>query len=316
VTEEENGGGGGEETEAEHRNRLVSQLRKMIQDGVTEDCSICLDDLKSPVITPCAHVYCRPCIERVLDTVRPPICPLCRGGLGKRSLLEAGNLNEDEEQKENEDETLKALESIEVDVSSNKVNAVIKEMIRIREADASDKIIVVSQFTTFLSVIQPVLAENAFSFVRLDGTMSHIDRAEVVRLFQKKTENSPKVLLLSLKAGGVGLNLTAANHLLLLDPAWNPAAEWQCFDRAHRIGQTKPVTIYKFITKESIEEKMMAIQAKKEELISGAFHMPDDERRRQRINDVLNIFNIGARPAPAPGIPAPTLPALLPPAPV
>ena len=252
LIQEENGGGlGGEEvSEIDLRKRLASQLRKMIQDGVTEDCSICLDDLNSPVITPCAHVFCRHCIERVLDTVKPPICPLCRGSLDKRSLLEAGN--DDEQQNVTEDETLKALESIVVNVSSNKVNAAIKEMIRIRNADPTDKIVLVSQFTSFLSIFQPILTDNGFSFVRLYGTMSHMDRAEVVRLFQKKTPNSPQVLLLSLKAGGVGLNLTSANHLLLVDPAWNPAAEWQCFDRVHRIGQDKPVTIYKFITKVKI----------------------------------------------------------------
>ena len=252
VDKEENGGmGEGEgESEIDLRKRLAGQLRKMIQDGVTEDCSICLDDLKSPVITPCAHVYCKPCITRVLETVKPPICPLCRGSLSKNGLLEAGT--DDDEQEERSDETLKALENIEVNVSSSKVNAAIKEMIRIREADPTDKIVVVSQFTTFLSIFQPILAEQGFTYVRLDGTMSHMERAEVVRLFQKKTANSPKVLLLSLKAGGVGLNLTSANHLLLLDPAWNPAAEWQCFDRIHRIGQEKPVTIYKFITKANI----------------------------------------------------------------
>ena len=124
----------------------------------------------------------------------------------------------------------------------------------------------VSQFTSFLSILQPLLHENLFPTVRLDGSMV---RSEVVSAFQSRHPHSPQVLLLSLKAGGVGLNLTAANHLLLLDPAWNPACEWQCFDRTHRMGQTKDVTIYKFITKDSIEEKMLDIQAKKEKLISG-----------------------------------------------
>ena len=101
-----------------------------------------------------------------------------------------------------------------------------------------------------------------------------------------------QVMLLSLKAGGVGLNLTAANHLLLLDPAWNPASEWQCFDRTHRLGQKKDVYIYKYIVKDSIEEKMLEIQAKKKDLISGAFHMPEDDRRRQRVQDIMSIFGI------------------------
>merc|ERR1712055_1275716 len=109
---------------------------------------------------------------------------------------------------------------------------------------------------------------------RLDGSMCLEERAEVVKAFQSTKTGSPKVLLLSLKAGGVGLNLTAVNHLLLLDPAWNPASEWQCFDRTHRLGQKKDVTIYKYITKNSIEETMMEIQEKKKDLISGAFHIP------------------------------------------
>merc|ERR1719516_548619 len=113
--------------------------------------------------------------------------------------------------------------------------------------------------------------------------MNHADRAEVVKVFQARGKLSPKVLLLSLKAGGVGLNLTSANHLLLLDPAWNPASESQCFDRIHRLGQTKPVFIYKFITKDSVEEKMLEIQSKKETLISGAFHFQiSDLHQRQK----------------------------------
>ena len=88
------------------------------------------------------------------------------------------------------------------------------------------------------------------------------------------------------------MNLTAANHLLLLDPAWNPASEWQCFDRVHRLGQTKNVFIYKYITKDSIEGQMMEIQNKKKDLITGAFHMPEEERRRQRIDDIRTIFGV------------------------
>merc|ERR1719300_329980 len=122
--------------------------------------------------------------------------------------------------------------------------------------------------------------------------MSHTKRAESLKKFKKSSSRSPKVMLLSLKAGGVGLNLTTANHLLLLDPAWNPASEWQCFDRTHRMGQSKDVFIYKYITKNSIEEKMLEIQAKKKDLINGAFTMQAEARRRERIDDIRNIFGI------------------------
>jgi SWI/SNF-related matrix-associated actin-dependent regulator of chromatin subfamily A3 len=224
--------------------QLVLQLRQMIKDGVTDDCSVCLDDLKSPVITPCAHVFCRACIETVLATVKPPNCPLCRRELTKAQLQEAGH----QEGEEVEDTTLADMADIVVNESSSKVNAALKEMMRIKRDKPDDKIVVVSQFTSFLNVVQPLLDKNGFSYVRLDGTMPLEERSEVIKVFQAEGKNTPKVrniimafswnrqvMLLSLKAGGVGLNLTAANHLLLLDPAWNPASEWQCFDRTHRL---------------------------------------------------------------------------------
>jgi len=281
----EEGGGGSREEE----QRLVGHLRQMIRDGVTEDCSICLDDLRAPVITPCAHVFCKACIEAVIDSVKPPSCPLCRRSpVSKAELLEAGH----QEEAEATDPTLQAMDDILVTESSNKVNAVLREIMRIARDKPNDKIVVVSQFTSFLSVLQPLIHGKSLSCVRLDGSMAHQRRAEAVNVFQSKKKRSPKVLLLSLKAGGVGLNLTAANHLLLLDPAWNPASEWQCFDRIHRMGQTQDVTIYKFITTDSIEETMVEIQTKKKDLISGAFHMDTEERRRQRVVDIRNIFSI------------------------
>jgi len=227
----------------------------------------------------------------VLDTIKPPTCPLCRSKIdNKKQLLEAGQDDEGEDEK---GETFLAdMQDIEVKLSSSKVNAVLKEMLRIQRDCPDDKIVVVSQFTSFLNILQPLIKQNNFSLVRLDGTMSHFERSETVTVFQSRSKSSPNVMLLSLKAGGVGLNLTAANHLLLLDPAWNPASEWQCFDRTHRLGQKKEVTIYKYITKDSIEEKMLEIQEKKKDLISGAFHMPAEARRRQRIDDIRNIFGI------------------------
>merc|ERR1719435_406959 len=111
--------------------RLVNQLREMIRSGVSDDCSVCLSDLKTPVITPCAHVFCRQCIERVLDTVKPPSCPLCRKEItNKKQLLEAGQ--DEEEDDDKGQSSLADMEDIVVKVSSSKVNAVIKEMLRIQ----------------------------------------------------------------------------------------------------------------------------------------------------------------------------------------
>ena len=275
----------GEESQQER----VARLREMIADGVTEDCALCLSDLSLPVITQCGHVFCKVCIETYLQTYRPSHCPLCLNSLNKRQLVQPTP-----ERHRASKAFLSDMEDIIVEVSSSKVNAVLRELLRIRRDCPEDKMVVVSQFTSFLSILQPLLREklSGVSFTRLDGGMSPLKRAESLKTFQSSKRNSPKILLLSLKAGGVGLNLTAANHLLLLDPAWNPASEWQCFDRIHRLGQTKQVFIYKFITKQSVEEKMLDIQDKKEGLISGAFHVQEKEKRRRRVDDIINIFSL------------------------
>jgi len=143
-----------------------------------------------------------------------------------------------------------------------------------------------------LSIIQPLLDERGYIYTRLDGSMNVHEKQSVISRFQDTTERSPSVLLLSLRAGGVGLNLTAARKLILLDPAWNPATEDQCFDRIHRLGQMEDVEIHKFVMKDSIEQRMLAILDKKKDLISGAFRQTAGEMRERRINDILSIFGL------------------------
>ncbi|MFO0551061.1 MAG: DEAD/DEAH box helicase [Polyangiaceae bacterium] len=127
------------------------------------------------------------------------------------------------------------------------------------------KALVFSQWTSLLDKVEPALAEAGITFNRLDG--STVDRAGVVNAFQ--SPDGPKVMLLSLKAGGVGLNLTAADHVFLLDPWWNPAVEEQAADRAHRIGQDKPVMIYRLVAKDTVEERILDLQAKKRSLAAS-----------------------------------------------
>ena len=187
------GGGEGAEGEAptsEREKQLVAQLRQMIKDGVSDDCSVCLENLKSPVITPCAHVFCKTCIETVLDTIVPASCPLCRRTpIAKNQLLEAGH----QEDTELGEDTLADMKDIKVTVSSSKVNAVLKEIMRIARDKPEDKIVVVSQFTSFLNVLQPLLDENQFAYTRLDGSMSFGLRNEELQNFRKTGHNSPKV---------------------------------------------------------------------------------------------------------------------------
>jgi len=130
----------------------------------------------------------------------------------------------------------------------------------------SHKALVFSQWTSLLDLVEPHLDRLKIPYTRLDGSTR--DRAGVVRDFQDP-DGSP-ILLASLKAGGLGLNLTAADHVFILDPWWNPAAEDQAADRAHRIGQNRPVIVYRLVAEDTVEERILALQEKKRALSEAA----------------------------------------------
>jgi len=139
-------------------------------------------------------------------------------------------------------------------------------MERVEElADEGHQVLVFSQFVKMLNIIRDRLVEREIGHLILTGSTEN--RAELVDTFQR--DPSKTVFLLSLKAAGFGLNLTAASYAILFDPWWNPAAEAQAIDRIHRIGQTKPVIAYRFITAGSVEEKIRALQHEKAALAAS-----------------------------------------------
>lgn len=125
------------------------------------------------------------------------------------------------------------------------------------------RVLVFSQFVRYLDIVKNLLQEKAICYQYLDGQTPQAQRKTIVEDFQN---GKSSVFLLSLKAGGVGLNLTAADYVILLDPWWNPAVENQAADRAHRIGQTKPVNIYRLISKQTVEEKILQLHQVKKDL--------------------------------------------------
>ena len=149
------------------------------------------------------------------------------------------------------------------DAGSGKLEDII-HMIRSTVSEGH-KVLIFSQFVRHLAIVKDFLEEEGIRFSYLDGRTK--DRQDQVEAFQQ--DPAIKVFLISLKAGGVGLNLTAAEYVFLLDPWWNPAVESQAIDRAHRIGQQKKVFTYKFITRNTVEEKIMALQARKTALADG-----------------------------------------------
>src|SRR5690606_22784941 len=146
----------------------------------------------------------------------------------------------------------------------------ISAKIELLKAQVSDKaphhkIVVFSQFVSMLHLVADMLTEIGVSYVSLTGSTRQ--RGDVVRAFHE--DPNVRVFLVSLKAGGTGLNLTAADVVYLVDPWWNPAVEEQAIDRVHRIGQNKNVVAYRLVTPNTVEEKVLALQANKSTLADG-----------------------------------------------
>ncbi|XP_030837524.1 helicase-like transcription factor isoform X1 [Strongylocentrotus purpuratus] len=276
----------GNERTDEEKAQLVATLVSFLSQGADEECCICLDSIEDPVITRCAHVFCQRCIGEVINAEKErACCPLCRQAVSRDSLVHVPKDRSDTENEDTEREWH----------SSAKVDALMECLLTERAADKTTKSIVVSQFTSFLDLLKKPLTEKGFKFCRLDGSMSRIARTAAIREFSSNDPDSPQIFLLSLKAGGVGLNLTAASRLYLLDPAWNPACEEQCFDRCHRLGQTKDVTITKFLVRDSVEEAMLELQETKRQLMKNVFggkNQTPEERRMNRVRDVKILMGM------------------------
>jgi len=161
--------------------------------------------------------------------------------------------------------------------SSTKVDALCAQLAEIQEE--GHKALVFSQFTSLLDIVRSRLGSEGVTYEYLDGKTR--DRQSRVERFQ--TDPGCGVFLISLKAGGLGLNLTAAEYVFLLDPWWNPAVESQAIDRAHRIGQSAQVFAYRLISRDTVEEKVLELQVAKREvataIISGDKSLIGDLRR-------------------------------------
>ncbi|KAF4547642.1 SNF2 family N-terminal domain-containing protein 9 [Elsinoe fawcettii] len=153
--------------------------------------------------------------------------------------------------------------------SSSYPSTKIRHLLRILTTETPEhKVIVFSQFTTMLDLIQPHLSHSRIPFVRYDGSLPNPVREAA--LHSLRTDPSVRVLLCSLKCGSLGLNLTAASRVVIVEPFWNPFVEEQAIDRVHRLNQTVDVKVYKLTVKESVEERILELQEKKRELAKAA----------------------------------------------
>jgi SNF2 family DNA or RNA helicase len=168
--------------------------------------------------------------------------------------------------------------------SSSKLERLI-EALQDAAADGH-RALVFSQWTSLLDLIETPLKGAGITFERLDGSTPN--RGEVTARFQG-SDGAP-VMLMSLKAGGTGLNLTAADHVFLMDPWWNPAAEAQAADRAHRIGQERTVMVYRLVSQGTVEERILGLQEKKRAIFEAALSEASAATAITR-EDLLELFS-------------------------
>ncbi|KAF2956126.1 DEAD/DEAH box helicase [Marinitoga sp. 38H-ov] len=171
-----------------------------------------------------------------------------------------------------------------INIESSKFNEFKKFILEILEED--HKIVVFSQFVKMINIIEEWLNREKIKYNKIIGQTKN--RIDIVNEFNKN--NDIKILLISLKAGGTGLNITGADYVIHYDPWWNPAVENQATDRVYRIGQTKPVFVYKFITKNSIEEKILNLKNTKRDLYNLAIYTEKSFLKNLSKDDILQLF--------------------------
>ncbi|KAG2267341.1 hypothetical protein Bca52824_061896 [Brassica carinata] len=234
-----------------------------------QECGLCHEPAEDSVVTSCSHVFCKACLIDFSASLGRVSCPTCSKLLTVDWTTKAGT-----EQHANKT-TLKGfrassiLNRIKLDdfQTSTKIEALREEIRLMVERDGSAKAIVFSQFTSFLDLINYTLGKCGVGCAQLVGSMSMTARDAAINKF--KEDPDCRVFLMSLKAGGVALNLTVASHVFMMDPWWNPAVERQAQDRIHRIGQYKPIRVVRFIIENTVEERILKLQKKKELVFEG-----------------------------------------------
>lgn len=251
-------------------------------------CPICTDTIEPAqlALTECGHVGCVECLMTHYRFHRQkgevPHCSVCREVIQSDSIWqvvmeEPSNDGDGEDQRK---VTLRKYKPL-----SAKLSAL---LVHLQRLPKGEKCVVFSQFTSFLDVIQDELVQRKFNILRFDGTLSQAKRKKVLTQFIEQKDSC--ILLLSLKAGGTGLNLVCARYAYLMDPWWSYAIEAQAIDRIHRMGQLNNVEVVRFIVEGSVEERMLKIQERKKLLAGSTLSMSDDERKQERLEEIRMLF--------------------------
>eukprot|EP00927_Polykrikos_kofoidii_P006630 TRINITY_DN12688_c0_g1_i1.p1 TRINITY_DN12688_c0_g1~~TRINITY_DN12688_c0_g1_i1.p1 ORF type:complete len:1768 (+),score=385.45 TRINITY_DN12688_c0_g1_i1:782-5305(+) len=287
--------------------RFVENLMQDLRTGTLSDCPICCDTPEDPAMTPCGHIFCRECALKAIGPLKGE-CPVCRrvGALSRKTLkaLPGGLSRFPPSLLSRFSSAAAAADGAAVTdgavAGSNPAHSTkMKELIRLLREDmvAGRRVVVFSQWTSFLSLVGTALESCSIPFRQFDGSLTLEARQQRVAWLSEKVTESDKegdgrVLLTSLKAGGVGLNLIAASRAYLLDQWWNPAGEEQAIQRVHRIGQTAEVHVYKFVVNDSIDTDLLELHKAKSRLLEDVMEGGNaDLATKLTVDDLKRIFS-------------------------
>ena len=271
-------------------------------------CIVCDEVAQEAIRSQCKHDFCRSCAKTYVQSVESEggeaDCPRCHIPLV---------IDFDQAEMEQDDATVKKSSIVnrirmEDWTSSTKIEMLLYELWKLRSKKRTVKSIVFSNFTSMLQLIEWRLHRAGFSTVMLDGSMTPTQRQRSIHHFM--TNVGVEVFLVSLKAGGVALNLTAASSVFIVDPWWNPAAEWQSAgasrplflvrfafsptdhppDRCHRIGQKRPCVITRLVIEDSVESRMVMLQEKKANMIHGTINKDKASMDKLTPEDLQFLF--------------------------
>ncbi|RMJ26203.1 hypothetical protein PHISP_02946 [Aspergillus sp. HF37] len=316
-------------------SKFTAHALRQIQTESSGECPICSEEpMIDPAVTACWHSACKKCLEDFIrhqtDKGLPPRCFSCRAPINSKDIFEVIRHQSPNSAPESGDIysntppcssqlppriSLRRINPLSPSaLTSAKIHALVNHITRV---PAGTKSVVFSQFTSFLDLIAPQLTREGITHLRLDGSMQQKTRAEVLAQFNKtdifdideetlessqppkpasaQASSSPRVLLISLRAGGVGLNLTAASNVFMMDPWWSFATEAQAIDRVHRMGQLRDVSVTRFVVRDSIEGRMLRVQERKMN-IAGSLGLRvggdgnEDDKGKDRIEELKMLF--------------------------
>ena len=260
------------------------------------ECPVCLSAAEEDLclFSTCGHAFCRDCSDQLFRFTKTAMCPICRNPCSHRNVLRVAaqepTRGQGQEEGDNEHDPMAANDPIISSITmrsawSIKIWAVVRRILALQQTAPSEKSLVFSQFSEALRVVSLALKAHEVPHVQLLGKSKDVGQA--VNAFRE--DENVKVFLIAQKAGAQGLTLVRANHVFLLEPSVDPSIEQQAISRVHRIGQQRDVNIYRPCIKGTIEEKVLNLQKRRQDLLAGDHDTNGTPEDADRARDVVTL---------------------------